>query len=78
MVKYALLPLAQPAARYDLLIIIILMLQIMRIKHLCWVHLLVILHIFTNRIQGLPRIPSLLIQLQLRYLKALSDMLSIL
>lgn len=64
MVKYALLPLAQPAARYDLLIIIILMLlQIMRIKHLCWVHLLVIIHIFTNRIQRLPRIPGLLIQL---------------
>lgn len=63
-VKYALLPLAQPAARYDLLIIIILMLlQIMRIKHLCWVHLLVIIHIFTNRIQRLPRIPGLLIQL---------------
>ena len=64
MVKYALLALAQPAARYDLLIIINLMLlHILRIKHLRRVHLLVILHIFTDGIQRLSRIPGLLLQL---------------
>ena len=64
MIKYALLPLAQPAARYDLLIFFNLMLlHILRIKHLRWVHLLVILHIVTNRIQRLSCIPGLLIQL---------------
>ena len=64
MVKYALLALAQPAARHDLLIIVNLMLlHLLRIKHLRRVHLLVILHIFTNRIQSLSRIPGLLLQL---------------